>query len=281
MPAIHLLLTAAEPITHMMGIRGNVAVLNRETVLCDEKPPVSVPVLSGNALRHALMREPAANILIDDLGIRSNVSFALADMLYHGGALTGGKTLNGEGIRDFCKSIPFIRLFGGSFPGNIIAGILHVGRAILVCDETREAIRRLSGFDIGDNAPSCEDCIGEYQYTRGCEDVDEDDRRMIYTGECVLRGSRFYSRVYLEDCASRLEVGCLFAALRAADHVIGGSGRCGHGLLDIRYACDYSADYIDACIDEYRRNTRENAAGVTDMLNELFAPAKPVKKAKK
>ena len=78
MPVIHFLLTASEPITHMMGTRGNVAILNRETVLGDGTPPVEVPVLSGNALRHALMREPAAGLLVDGLGIKGETSFQLA-----------------------------------------------------------------------------------------------------------------------------------------------------------------------------------------------------------
>lgn len=284
MPVIHFLLTASEPITHMMGTRGNVAILNRETVLSDGTPPVEVPVLSGNALRHALMREPAAGLLVDGLGIKGATGFQLADLLYHGGNLTGGKTLNGEALREFCRAVPFVRVFGGAFPGNIVPGILHVGRGLLACAETRDTILRLSGIDIGDNAPPCDECIGEYQYTRGCEDVAEDDRRMIYTGECVLRGAKFYCRVELADCAGELEVGCLFSALQAADNVIGGCGRAGHGLLNIEYSCEYTQEYVDACVAKYLAFVRDNATDAVALLNGLFAQEKaekPQKKAKK
>lgn len=281
MPVIHFLLTAAEPITHMMGTRGNVAILNRETVLSDGNPHVEVPVLSGNALRHALMREPAAGLLVDGLGIKGETSFQLADLLYHGGNLTGGKTLNGEALREFCRAVPFVRVFGGAFPGNIVPGILHVGRALLACAETRDTILRLSGIDIGDNAPPCDACIGEFQYTRGCEDVAEDDRRMIYSGECVLRGAKFYCRVELADCAGELEVGCLFSALQAADNVIGGCGRAGHGLLSIEYSCEYTQGYVDACVAKYIAFVRDNAADAVARLNGLFDPEKTEKKKAK
>ena len=277
MPVIHFLLTAAEPITHMMGTRGNVAILNRETVLGDGNPPVEVPVLSGNALRHALMREPAAGILVEGLGIKGETSF----QLYHGGNLTGGKTLNGEALREFCRAVPFVRVFGGAFPGNIVPGILHVGRGLLACAETRDTILRLSGIDIGDNAPPCDECIGEFQYTRGCEDVAEDDRRMIYSGECVLRGSKFYCRVELADCAGELEIGCLFSALQASDNVIGGCGRAGHGLLSIEYSCEYTQEYVDACVEKYLAFVRDNAADAVARLNGLFDPEKTEKKKAK
>ena len=281
MPVIHFLLTASEPVTHMMGTRGNVAILNRETVLSKENPPVEVPVLSGNALRHALMREPAAGILVDGLGIKGETSFQLADLLYHGGNLTGGKTLNGEALREFCRAVPFVRVFGGAFPGNIVPGILHVGRGLLACAETRDTIIRLSGIDIGYSAPPCDECIGEYQYTRGCEDVAEDDRRMIYSGECVLRGAKFYCRVELADCARELEVGCLFSALQAADNVIGGCGRAGHGLLSIEYSCEYTQEYVDACVAKYLAFVRDNATDAVARLNGLFDPEKTEKKKAK
>ncbi len=285
MPDIHLLFTALEPITHMMGTRGNVAILNRETVIRGEVPPVDVPVLSGNALRHALMRKPAASLLVECLGIKGETGFQLADLLYHGGNLIGWRAMGGEALRDFCRAVPFIRVFGGAFPGNIVPGILHVGRGLLACAETRDAIMRLSGIDIGDNAPACDECIGEYQYTRGCEDVSEDDRRMIYSGECVLRGSKFYCLVSLADCAGELEIGCLFSALKAADNVIGGCGRAGHGRLDIEYSCEYTQEYIDSCISKYTDYVRENASEAIDLLNSLFTEPKktekPSKKSKK
>ena len=198
--------------------------------------------------------------------------------------MTGGKTLNGEALREFCRAVPFVRVFGGAFPGNIVPGILHVGRGLLACAETRDTILRLSGIDIGDNAPPCDECIGEFQYTRGCEDVAEDDRRMIYSGECVLRGSKFYCRVELADCAGELEIGCLFSALQAADNVIGGCGRAGHGLLSIEYSCEYTQEYVDACVAKYIAFVRDNAADAVARLNGLFDPEKaekPQKKAKK
>ena len=63
--------------------------------------------------------------------------------------------------------------------------------------------------------------------------------------------------------------------------MIGGCGRAGHGLLSIEYSCEYTQEYIDACVAKYLAYVRDNAADAVARLNGLFDPEKAEKKKAK
>jgi hypothetical protein len=128
--------------------------------------------------------------------------------------------------------------------------------------------------------------VGSYLYTRGAEENNPEAvaDRMIYEGECVRAGAKFYHTMTLET-ASPLAIGCLIRALRDASKDIGGMGRIGHGELHIEWACD-GIDDENELVQNYDAYLSISADAIREGLLSLFTekaePAdKPEKKAAK
>lgn len=273
---IHFISTALSPITHMHGTAGNVALLQREAVLGIDGQVYSVPCLSGNALRHVLVRAAAARYLCDAIGLDA-MPYQLADLLWHGGRLTKANPLSAADTKDLLSAVPFLALLGGALPGQIIQGCLKVSRGLLICAESADIIERRSGVAVH-NVGGAETYVGAYLYTRGAEENNPEAvaDRMIYEGECVRAGAKFYHTMTLEN-ASPLVVGCLLKALKDASKDIGGMGRIGHGELHVRWACD-EIDDADALIRDYEAFVMASADVAREHLLGLFGAEKPEKK---
>lgn len=290
MITLHMLSTAVSPITHMHGTAGNVALLQREAILGVDGQVYSVPCLSGNALRHSLVRAPAARHLCEAVGLDA-MPYQLADLLWHGGRLTKATPLSAAATKDLLDSVPFLALLGGALPGQILQGCLKVSRGLLVCSEAADLIERRSGVAV-QNTHGAETFVGSYLYTRGAEENNPEAiaDRMIYEGECVRAGAKFYHTMTLES-ASPLAVGCLIRALRDASKDIGGMGRIGHGELHIEWACDGIADEnalvadYDAFLSASADVIREGLLGLfvekTDDADDSGGAKKATKKSKK
>ena len=284
MITLHMLSTALSPITHMHGTAGNVALLQREAILGEDGQVYSVPCLSGNALRHSLVRAPAARYLCEAVGLDA-MPYQLADLLWHGGRLTKANPLTAAATKRLLDDVPFLALLGGALPGQILQGGLKVSRGLLVCTEAAGLIERRSGVSV-QNTHGAETFVGSYLYTRGAEENNPEAvaDRMIYEGECVRAGAKFYHTMSLET-ASPLAIGCLIKAIRDASKDIGGMGRIGHGELHIEWACDGISDE-NALVSDYEAFLRFDADNIRASLLGLFeekteAPAKAEKKSAK
>lgn len=284
---IHIISTALSPITHMHGTAGNVALLQREAVIDAFGKVCSVPCLSGNALRHALVRVPAARFMCETVGMQP-MCYQLADLLFHGGRLTKANPLTASGTKDLLKCVPFLALLGGALPGQILQGCLKVSRGLLICKEAADIIERRSGVRIS-GVGGAESYVGSYLYTRGAEENNPEAiaDRMIYEGECVRAGAKFYHTITVES-DEPLVIGCLLKALTDASKDIGGMGRIGHGELHLEWFCD-EIDDAQHYIGMYTQYLRASASAVVDALSQLFGNAeqpdaedkKPAKKASK
>lgn len=287
MITLHMLSTALSPVTHMHGTAGNVALLQREAILGVDGQVYSIPCLSGNALRHSLVRAPAARYLCETVGLDA-MSYQLADLLWHGGRLTKATPLNASATKELLDGVPFLALLGGALPGQILQGCLKVSRGLLVCSEAADLIERRSGVAV-QNTHGAETFVGSYLYTRGAEENNPDAvaDRMIYEGECVRAGAKFYHTMTLET-TSPLVIGCLIKALRDASKDIGGMGRIGHGALHIEWTCDGIGNE-DALVSDYEKFLKGAAGVIRESLTSLFEagpdktekPEKPAKKSKK
>lgn len=269
MITLHMLSTAVSPITHMHGTAGNVALLQREAILGEDGQVYSIPCLSGNALRHSLVRAPAARHLCEAVGLDA-MPYQLADLLWHGGRLTKATPLSAVATKDLLDGVPLLALLGGALPGQILQGCLKVSRGLLVCSEAAALIERRSGVAV-QSTHGAETFVGSYLYTRGAEENNPEAiaDRMIYEGECVRAGSKFYHTMTLE-CASPLAAGCLIRALRDASKDIGGMGRIGHGELHIEWACGGIADE-NALVADYDAFLNASADAIRESLLGLFA----------
>ena len=270
MITIHMLSTALSPITHMHGTAGNVALLQREAILGKDGQVYSIPCLSGNALRHSLVRAPAAEYMCEAIDMPL-MPYQLADLIWHGGRLTKANPLTAGATKALLDSVPFLALLGGALPGQILQGCLKVSRGLLVCDEAADIIERRSGVAV-QNTHGAETFVGSYLYTRGAEENNPDaiQDRMIYEGECVKAGAKFYHTMSLEQ-SSPLAIGCLLKALTDASKDIGGMGRIGHGELHIEWACTSIAVGDErSLIDGYTDYLKQNASAVKSALMDLF-----------
>ena len=300
---IHCVSEALSIITHMMGVKGNEALINRENILHDGCIK-SVPVLSGNALRHKMIREPGALHLVDALGLRGQLTIDQANFLFTGGSLSESSvTDNLKRIADMQSLFPLLRLLGGSLRNQVIGGSLFVLRGTIICEETRSIVQ--SSLPEGYLLPeemlrSCEEFIRPYQYTRGSaekrpdsaelikeHDAPIDSNLMIYAGESVIPGAIFYHGFVCYN-VSRLEIGALLHAFESWQNlggVVGGYGRIGHGKLKTTLIIEPVIDFfgndidIEKSIEDYKDHVKTNASACVIWLQDALGDRK--EKAKK
>jgi hypothetical protein len=288
----------------MMGISGNESVINRESILCNGVIR-KVPVLSGNALRHKMVREPGALHLVKACDLEGKLNIDQANYLFNGGSLSeSSATENFSRIAEMQKLLPLVRLLGGSLRNQVIGGSLIAQRGILVCEENRENIEKMlpSDFELPKNRlRSSEDFIDQYQYTRGDarrrndagllleEKSDDGTNLMIYSGQSVTPGAIFYHGFILSN-VSALEVGALFNALYEWDALggtIGGSARIGHGKLKTSFWMESGEDFHGPELDApelakaYREHCEANKEKIVDWLMTAFPKRERKEKAGK
>jgi hypothetical protein len=272
----------------MMGTSGNESIINREAILYNGTIR-QIPVLSGNALRHKMVREPGALHLVKACGLIGKLTIEQANYLFNGGSLTeSARTENLRCIAEMQELIPLLRLLGGSLRNQVIGGSLIVKRGILICEENHETLKKMmpADFELPEQRLRvAEDFIDTYQYTRGDaqrrkdsamileEKSGEDTNLMIYAGQSVIPGSMFYHGFILQNISS-LEIGALLNALNEWDALggtIGGSARIGHGKLKTSFLIE-SDDSLDT--EELRNNYLEhinkNKEDIVDWLMRTF-----------
>ena len=159
---------AMSPITHMSGVSGNEAIVAREPV-ATPRGVVSIPYLSGNALRHRAVRAPGMLWLIREYGLRGRLTLPQLNFLLHGGSLTeGGGREDTRRIAEMQRLWPLLRLLGGSLPDQILAGSLHVWRGALVCAENAPYMAAvLPPAAVPAKFRPAEEFVRGYLYTRG------------------------------------------------------------------------------------------------------------------
>lgn len=292
---IHLLSEALSPITHMGGTSGNEGVLNREKVVFNGDV-VEVPFLSGNALRHRMIREPGATYLVEACGLKGHLNIDQANFLFTGGSLCESSTSdNLKVIAKMQEVSPFCRLVGGSLKSQIISGSLFVSRGLLVCDENLDCISKHCAVfsDVATaHAHLAQSYISKTQYTRGdasrMRDAGEivkdqieatKSNLMIYGGEAVVPGSMFYHSLILNNVCP-LEVGAALHSYMLWQHaggIIGGSARIGHGRLSSTIHIEGLESFDEgspldagALVVEYMEHVNSHTEEFTTWLNEAF-----------
>lgn len=291
---IHFLSEAASPVTHMSGISGNESILNREKVLYNNNV-VDVPVLSGNTLRHKMIREPGAMHLVDVCGLRGHLNIDQANFMFTGGSLSESTTTDNIPLISKLQIIsPLFRMLGGSLKNQVVGGSLFVSRGLLACQENEETIRKMYPDSLGQmDGPllSAQNFISKYQCTRGdasrmkdapemIDGMTESDRTnlMIYAGETVIQGSIFYHNLTLYN-VSPLEVGAALHSVHLWQNnggIVGGSARIGHGKLNSSIAIEGLTDWFGSDKDplelvvDYCKHVEENKKEFTKWLKEAF-----------
>lgn len=134
------LVEAAEPVAHMSGSIGNHGVFMRRKVRQRGGRFESVPVLTGDCIRHQL-REAAAYATLEAAGLLDDpqLSEGALRLLFNGGMVTGkgdAAKVNIDSYRSLVELFPPLALFGGCTDNRPMPGQLCVDEGTLVCAET-------------------------------------------------------------------------------------------------------------------------------------------------
>lgn len=292
---IHMLLETLSPLTHMMGTNGNEALINREAVIYKDEIR-HLPVISGNAIRHKLIREPGAMFIVGACNLAGKMNIDQLNYLFNGGSLVESSvSCNIRKIADMQINLPLYRLLGGCLKNQVVAGSLNVHRGMLICRENAERISSILPEDcaIDQAIFPAERFIDQYQYTRGdankMKDIDyfaaidelntgeekEKSHLMIFNGQTIVAGSMFYLGFVLNN-VSDLELGALFHSLSRWNGFIGGQGSRGHGRCKISLIkCD-ELD-VPVLVATYKEHVMSKKEEIKAWLVETFASKKTKK----
>jgi hypothetical protein len=274
---------ALSPITHASGHAGNEAIVAREPVWT-ARGVVSVPFLSGNAIRHRFVREPGVMWLIDRYGLRGKLTLQQLNFLMHGGNLTESTAHeNTRRIAEMHRTWPLLRLLGGALPNQILCGALDAWRGTLVCEENRQSLAHALPCLPEARMMSAERFASGYQYTRGdagkrgihAQPLIEPaegtaSNLMIYSGQAVMRGAMFAHGFTIRH-ASEVELGALLWSLLLWQHgggTIGGNARLGHGRLKLTLV---NVDRQRECVDAYLDHVAAHEQAARNWLYDAFA----------
>jgi CRISPR/Cas system CSM-associated protein Csm3 (group 7 of RAMP superfamily) len=272
----------------MMGTKGNEAIINREAVLYKDRI-CHIPVISGNSIRHKLIREPGAMFIIGVCNLAGKMNIDQLNYLFNGGSLVESSvSCNIRKIADMQTLLPLYRLLGGCLKNQIISGSVNVHRGMLFC---RENVSRLNSIlpescGIDESIFPADKFIDQYQYTRGdankMKDIDffaainelstggdkEKSNLMIFNGQTIVAGAMFYLGFVLNN-VSDLELGALFHSLTRWNGFIGGQGSRGHGKCKIHLIAPDVLDQKEL-VEQYKAHTIQHREEIKAWLEESF-----------
>lgn len=277
--------TSITPITHQLGTVGNESIVNVE----DVRTPLGsrkVPVLSGNAIRHRMIRAPGADYIVDTCGLNGHLSRDVLNLLYHGGLKREkGKSPSLSRIAEMHQLFPLLRLLGACFPEAIVSGELIAYRAMLACRENQSRINAIApeGWQFDGNLAPANSFVERWQYVRGVmkhsmahsatDKTDVDDSTMMpFAGTCVIPGAVWVHGFSMSKC-SQIEFGCLLHSLQKWDAdgaTIGGQSSRGHGVLGLSMWDD--TGYVrDESVALYEEHVKTNADKCSAWLKGCYA----------
>lgn len=285
---LHLVIESLSPLTHMMGVNGNEALINREATIYQNKIH-HIPVLSGNALRHRVFRENGAYYIIGVCNLAGKMNIDQLNFLFNGGSLVESSvSTNIKRIAEMQEVLPLYRLLGGCLKNQIVAGSLNMGRGLLVCRENSDRINKTlpEEFRIEEMIYPAERFVDQYQYTRGdaekMKDIDffaaidelntgEEKGKsnlMIFNGQSIVTGAMFYCEIVLQN-VSDLELGAALHCLNRWNGFIGGQGSRGHGKCK-GYLLGINPVESLNLIGEYVAHVQANKTKIIEWLFESF-----------
>jgi len=234
---------------------------------------VPIPALSGNSLRHCILREPGANRLLGELGlapysdqnIENIIPIGVTRFLYAGGQMAAkSKAPNSSDLleAEVRERYPLIDALGGSTDSFIFGEAACKIASWVICKENNFATEAIA--NITSNI-SIYDYIEETTRTRsGLGGKDKESGQMIFSYETLAAGLPVLVEVTFNPFTRPLTKGSIISAIHDWDGILGGRSDVGHGK--------FSFDWLDNCFDsdgndymEYlRANKEELANGLLD-----------------
>lgn len=199
-----------------------------------------IPALSGNSLRHNLMRAPGATRLLTALGLtpdREIVPIGVERFLYSGGNTTKGA--RAPGAADYYEAIvrreyPLIDALGGSMDQFVMTRSAASIASWIVCRENNWITEKKTNGAVRSDA-SIFDLVSEVTRTRsGIGGKDKESGQMIFSYEVLAAQTSTLIEISWQPYTLPLTVGATFSAVRdwaAQGGVIGARAAQGHSQL--------------------------------------------------
>jgi len=207
---------------------------------------LEVPAISGNSVRHQVLREPAWYHLAEHLGLRpgmpgqGDVPASVEALFYNGGNIAAGAKSPTNAHRlaqDIRAAYPSIDLLGGVVNAFDLGASRVQVAAWLVCSENAAALGERAA-ELPAASLSAFDIIDDVTLTRqaGRAGVGQ----MIWSFEALASGAQVYVRLSLEPYTPDLTHGAFIAAVEtylAQEPVIGGMRARGFGQVQGEWLC--------------------------------------------
>ena len=182
---------------------------------------VSVPSVSGNSIRHSVLREPSANRLLTELGLEpysdmtsaEALGFGVTRMLYHGGHIAAkAKAPRNASVLEAIarQKYPSLDALGGSTDAWLMSASKVKVAAWIVCEENNQALEAIAGIQ---SSTSIFDLLSEQTYTRsGFGGSDKESGQMIYTTEVLAKGVEILLELSFTPFTSNIVKGAVYQA---------------------------------------------------------------------
>lgn len=279
--------TAVKQQSETYAARAGIAVaasdLARLTFSVDDLPTsdgghivAEVPNVSGNSIRHQIVREPAWRHLTERLGLfgtrpgKGPVPAGCEALFYNGGNIEAGakQPSNVHALAQQVRALyPSLDLLGGVTDSFDLGESRLRVAAWLVCRENRAAFIGTSAEDLPLAQVSIFDLLDDVTLTRQAGETGLG--QMIFSFETLCPGAQLLVRLSLTQFTPQLTRGSLFSAVDwflRDDRTIGGQAARGYGHMAGQWLDELTAEDVEAriayeqYIDEQRDKLIEGLA---------------------
>ena len=245
-------LKALSPISHIGESISTTSYLVQDPVIQEDGSIKEVFCYSGNAFRGQL-RDILATHYAETLNVK--LSTDTFHLLYTGGKISGGQSINIEEAKEYRTLFPAFSLLGGGIGNQIIAGKTKVGNSYPICQEAKpilgaeyhekadkisyRALTQEKSFSRMDDAKKqdCMDVMSEEMLAEVLKGKisDEVSTQMRMTSELLVAGAELVNEIYLTKVTQE-ELGAMLLAITefAKAPYIGGQSNKGHGHVSIQ-----------------------------------------------
>jgi hypothetical protein len=236
---------------------------------------LEVPAVSGNSVRHQLVRAPAFQHLCARLGLKpaapglGPLPSGVEAIFENGGNIEAGAKQPSNTFALAWKAReahPVLDLLGGVTDSFDLGESRLRVNAWLVCAENRDALAGTAAFDMPEARVSAFEMLEDVTHTRQASERGEG--QMIYTFETLIKGAKVLARLTLAPFAPALTRGSLVAAVEtflAQDNTLGGQAARGFGAVRGEWLARPEDGDARAQYEKYLEDNKETlVAGLRD-----------------
>ena len=232
-----------------------------------------IPAISGNSIRHSLVRAPGATRLLQEVGLTpgSGLPIGVERFLYAGGNTSKGAKAPGAADLYEAKmraNYPLVDALGGSADQFVLTRSQLSIASCIVCRENNWITERKTDGAVRSET-SIFDLVNEVTRTRGgIGGKDKESGQMIFSYETLAAHAEVLFEVGWQPFTRALTIGFTLQALRdwqdANGGFIGARNAQGHSALVAEFPDDDRWPHADEYLQYLRDNRDSLRAGLID-----------------